>query len=181
MTCHRCRHSREIAQLDEIADESKREAERARLRAICSKCQLGENVPGDRSISLDTIIDGTVEKIVAVAPNVATTCTFAPGVIDGDAPKPPRPTNLPRADEDRLRQFLATAVGLDPLSVVIVLHAARRSGKTAAQAVRDFAADVRSYKESAIKATFHHKWKVTVCKLPELAAIHAATGERRGK
>ena len=31
MTCHRCRHSREIAHLDEIPDEAEREAERARL------------------------------------------------------------------------------------------------------------------------------------------------------
>ena len=173
MTCHRCRHSREIAQLDEISDESKRESERARLLAICSKCQLGEDLPGDSSISLDTIIDGSVEKVVDVAPNVATTCTFDPGVIDGDAPEPPRPTNLPRADEDKLRQLLATAVGLDPLSVVIVLHAARRSGKTAAQAIRDFAASVRAYKASSIKATVFNKWQATVGKIPELAAIHA--------
>ena len=159
----------------EIPDESKREAERARLAAICSKCHLGEDLPGDGSISLDAIHDGTVEKIANVAPNVATTYTFDPGEIDGDAPEAARPTNLPGADEDTLRQLLATAVGLDPFQVVVVLHVARRSRKTAAQAIRDFAADVRAHKETSIKATFHHKWKATVGKIPELAAIRKAT------
>ena len=183
MTCHHCRHSLEIAQLAEIPDETKREAERTRLAAICSKCHLGENLPGDGSISLDAIHDGTVGKIANVAPNVATTYTFDPGEIDGDAPEAAaRPTNLPGADEDTLRQLLATVVGLDPLSFIIVLHVARRSRKTAAQAVRDFAADVRAHKETSIKATFHHKWKATVGKIPELAAIRKATPpeERRG-
>lgn len=182
MTCYRCRHSREIAQIAEIPDEAKREAERARLAAICSKCHLGEHLPGDGNISLDAIHDGTVEKIADVAPNFATAYTFDPGEIDGDEPEAARPTNLPGADEDTLRQLLATAVGLDPLSVVIVLHSARRSGKTAAQAVRDFAADVRSYNGSAIKATFHHKWKTIVGKISELAAIRTATQteEKRG-
>ena len=175
MTCHHCRHSREIAQLAEIPDE----AERIRLAAICSQCTLSEGLPGDRSISLDTIHDGTDGRILDVAPNVATTYTFDPGEIDGDAPEPERPTNLPGADEDTLRQLLATVVGLDPLQVVVALHAVRRSGKTAAQAVRDFAAEVRAYKEAATKATFHAKWKRILGTIPELAAIRAAT-ERRG-
>ena len=181
MTCHHCRHSREIAQLAENPDETKREAERARLVAICSKCTLGEGVPGDRSVSLDVMLDGTVEKIADVAPNVATAYTFDPGAIDGDAPEAERPTNLPGADEDTLRQLFATVVGLDPLQFVVALHAARRSGKTAAQAVRDFAADVRAYsgKQNRRKATFHAKWKGILGKIPELAAIRAAT-ERRG-
>ena len=182
MTCHHCRHSREIAQLAEIPDEAKREAERARLAAICSKCHLGEDLPGDGSISLDAIHDGTAGKIANVAPNAATDYTFDPGEIDGDAQEPARATNLPGADEDTLRQLLATVVGLDPLSFIIVLHVARRSRKTAAQTVRDFAADVRAHKETSIKATFHQKWKATVGKIPELAAIRKATPskERRG-
>ena len=182
MTCHHCRHSREIAQLAEIPDEAKREAERARLAAICSKCHLGKDLPGDGSISLDAIHDGTVEKIADVAPNFATAYTFDPGEIDGDAPEAARPTNLPGADEDTLRQLLATAVGLDPFQIVVVLHVARRSQKTASQAIRDFAADVRAHKETSIKATFHQKWKTMVGKIPELAAIRTATQteERRG-
>ena len=183
MTCHHCKHNRAIAQLVEIPDEVKREAERARLAAICSKCKLGEEIAGDGSISLDTIHDGTAGRILDVAPNVATTYTFDPGEIDGDAPEAAaRPTNLPGADEDTLRQLLATVVGLDPLSFIIVLHVARRSRKTAAQTVRDFAADVRAHKETSIKATFHQKWKATVGKIPELAAIRKATPpeERRG-
>ena len=183
MTCHHCRHSRKIAHLDEIPDEAEREAERARLRAICVECQQGEQLPGDGRISLDAIIDGTADRLLDVAPNVATAYTFDPGEIDGDAPEAAaRPTNLPGADEDTLRQLLATVVGLDPLSFIIVLHVARRSRKTAAQAIRDFAADVRAHKETSIRATFHHKWKATVGKIPELAAIRKATPpeERRG-
>ena len=168
-----------IAQLAEIPDEAKREAERARLAAICSQCTLSKEVAGDGSVSLDAIHDGTAGRILDVAPNVATTYTFDPGEIDGDAPAPERPTNLPGADEDTLRQLLATVVGLDPLQIVVALHAVRRSGKTAAQAVRDFAAEVRAYKEAATKATFHAKWKRILGKIPELAAIRAAT-ERRG-
>lgn len=159
----------------EIPDEEKREAERARLAGICSKCHLGEEIAGDGSISLDTIHDGTVERIADVAQWAATAYAFDPGEIDGDAPEPARPTNLPGADEDALRQLFATVVGLDPLQFVVALHAARRSRKTAAQAVRDFAADVRAHKKTAIKATFHHKWKATVGKIPELAAIRTAT------
>lgn len=181
MTCHHCRHSREIARLAEIPDETKREAERARLAAICSKCHLGEDVPGGRSISLDAILDGTVGKITGVAANYATVHAFDPGEIDGDEAEPEKATELPDEDEDALRRLLATAVGLDPLQIVVALHAARRSDKTAAQAVRDFAADFRRYSvaENRRKATFHAKWKNILGKIPELAAIRAAT-ERRG-
>jgi hypothetical protein len=146
---------------------------------------MGEDLPGGGRVSLDAISDGAVYRVVPVAPNVATFDTFDPGEIDGGKPPPARPTNLPGADEDTLRQFIATVVGLDPLQFVVMLHVARRSGKTAAQAVRDFAADIRAYKtanEHAIQATFHAKWKAIVGKIPELAAIHAATvrEERRG-
>ena len=181
MTCHHCRHSREIARLAEILDETKREAERARLAAICSKCHMGEGVPGDNSVSLDALIDGTAARVLDIAPNFATAYTYDPGEIDGDEAEPEKATELPDEDEDALRRLLATAVGLDPLQIVVALHAARRSDKTAAQAVRDFAADFRRYSvaENRRKATFHVKWKNILGKIPELAAIRAAT-ERRG-
>ena len=183
MTCHRCRHSREIAQLSAITDEAEREAERARLAAICANCELGEDIAGDGSVSLDTIIDGSAERILDVAPNVATAYTFDPGEIDDGKPEAARPTNLPDADEDTLRRLLATAVGLDPLAFVVMLHAARRSDKTAAQAIRDFAAAVRAYKTTGknnTRATFHAKWKHMVGKIPELATIRTEGRGRRG-
>ena len=181
MTCHHCRHSRKIAHLDEIPDEAEREAERARLRAICVKCQQGEQLPGDGRISLDAIIDGTADRLLDVAPNYAPAYTFDPGEIDGDKTEPEKATELPDADEEALRQLLITAVGLEPLQIVVALHAARRSDKTAAQAVRDFAADFRRYNgdENSRKATFHAKWQRILGEIPELTAIRAAT-ERRG-
>jgi len=73
MTCNRCRHNREIARLVQ---------EQGRLREICSKCRLGDDIQGDASVSLDTIQDGTLGRVVKVAPNVSTSYTFDPGTID---------------------------------------------------------------------------------------------------
>lgn len=57
-------------------------AEQSRLREICSKCRLGEEIAGDGSISLDNIHDGTVGRVAKVAPEHATSCTFDPDEID---------------------------------------------------------------------------------------------------
>lgn len=175
MTCHRCRYAHEIAALAERPDE----AERARLLAICTKCTLGEEGRASGNVSLDAMTDGSADKFLDVAPHAATSYTFDPGEIDEETPEPEhaRPTNLPGADEDTLRRMIATAVQLHPLAFVVVLNRARRSGKSAAQAVRDFAADVRRLKgdkRQNLRATFHAKWKSMVGKIPELAAIRAA-------
>ena len=66
MTCHNCKHDREIA----------------RLREICSKCRLGEEVAGDGTVSLDTIHDGTVGRVVNVATNGQTCHTYNPDEMD---------------------------------------------------------------------------------------------------
>ena len=73
MTCTKCRHSREIARLAE---------EQARLRDICSKCRLGEDIAGDGSVSLDAIHDGTLDRVASVSPERSTAYTFDPGEID---------------------------------------------------------------------------------------------------
>lgn len=73
MTCTKCKYSREIARLAE---------QQARLRDICSQCNLGEEVAGDGSISLDTIQDGTIGRVVKVAPNFTPYHTYDPGEID---------------------------------------------------------------------------------------------------
>ncbi len=99
MTCAKCRHDREIARL---------EAEQARLREICSKCRLGEDIAGDGSVSLDAIRDGTVGRIARVAPGCATSCTFDPGEIDEPRRGPDEGT---RAD-DALATLLACVAAL---------------------------------------------------------------------
>ena len=73
MTCTKCRHNREIARLAE---------EQARLREVCSKCRLGEDIAGDGSVSLDAIHDGTLARVASVSPERSTSYTFDPGEID---------------------------------------------------------------------------------------------------
>ena len=79
MTCTKCRHNFEIARLAE---------EQARLREICSKCRLGEDLAGDGSVSLDVIHDGTVGRVAKVAPNHHASCTYDPGEIDEQRQEP---------------------------------------------------------------------------------------------
>ena len=73
MTCTKCRHSREIARLA---------AEQERLRDICSKCRLGEEIAGDGSVSLDAIHDGTLSRVASVSPERSTAYTFDPCEIE---------------------------------------------------------------------------------------------------
>lgn len=91
MTCTKCKHNSEIARLAE---------EQARLREICSKCRLGEDLAGDGSVSLDVIHDGTVGRVAKVAPNHPTSCTYDPGSIDEPRQEPDEGT--------RTRDTLAT-------------------------------------------------------------------------
>ena len=99
MTCTKCRHSREIARLAE---------EQARLREVCSKCRLGEDVAGDGSVSLDAIHDGTLSRVASVSPERATSCTFDPGEIDERGKGPDKDTRT----EDTLATLLSCAASL---------------------------------------------------------------------
>ena len=99
MTCHKCRHSREIAQLAE---------KQAQLREICAKCRLGEDLAGDGSLSLDTIHDGAVERVVPVAPNHKTAYTFDPGELDEPRQEPDAATRA----LDALTTLLACVAAL---------------------------------------------------------------------
>lgn len=99
MTCHNCRHSREIARLAE---------EQARLREICSKCRLGEDLAGGGGVSLDVIHDGTVDRVVKVAPNHPTSYTYDPGEIDDPRPEPDEETRT----RDALSTLLACVADL---------------------------------------------------------------------
>ena len=99
MTCHNCKHSREIA---------RHLKERSRLLAFCSKCTLGEHLPGDGSISLDAMLDGTADRIAKVAPNHPTSYTYDPGQIDEPRPEPDEETKT----RDALTTLLACVADL---------------------------------------------------------------------
>ncbi len=99
MTCAKCRHNREIARLVD---------EQARLRAICSKCRLGEDIAGDGSVSLDAVHDGTLGRVASVSPECATSCTFDPGGID----EPPQGPDEGTRTRDALATLLACVAAL---------------------------------------------------------------------
>ena len=103
MTCSKCKHSREIARLADFPDER----ERARLRDICSKCTLSEKLPGDGSVSLDNILDGTADRIAKVAPNHKTSYTYDPGEIDE-----PQEPDAKTQTRDTLQTLLACVAAL---------------------------------------------------------------------
>lgn len=99
MTCTKCKHTREIARLAE---------EQARLREICSKCRLGEDLAGDGSVSLDAIHDGTVDRVANVATNHPTSYTYDPGEID----EPRREPDAETRANDALTTLLACVAAL---------------------------------------------------------------------
>lgn len=105
MTCAKCRHSREIARLAE---------EQARLRDICSKCRLGEEIAGDGSVSLDAIHDGTISRVASVSPERSTSYTFDPGEIDERMHGPDEETRT----KDALATLLACVASLPYEQVV---------------------------------------------------------------
>ena len=159
MKCHKCKHNAEIA----------------RLRDICSKCELGDKCAVSDSVSLDTIHDGTLDRVVRVAPNHQTAYTFDPGTIDDPAAqeKPATIAELSDEEGEKLRAFLFRVMGLSPLLFVAALHFARRGGRRRlAGVIRDFAAHVRAYcGKGPSKATVSAKWKSLKAKIPELAAV----------
>jgi len=100
MTCTKCKHNREIARLAE---------EQARLREICSKCRLGEDLAGGGGVSLDVIHDGTVDRVAKVAPNHPTSYTYDPGEIDEPQQYPDTKTRT----RDALHTLLACFSAID--------------------------------------------------------------------
>ncbi len=107
MTCHKCRHNREIARLAE---------EQSRLREICSKCRLGEDLAGDNSISTDSITDGFLDHYNQTAPNHELISTFDPNQIDEPQPESDEATKT----RDALTTLLACAAVL-PFDLIVPL------------------------------------------------------------
>lgn len=127
MTCHKCRHNREIAQLAE---------EQARLREICSKCRLGEDISGGGSLSLDTISDGAVGRVAQVVPNAQTSYTFDPGEIDEQQPE----SGDEKRPRDALHTILACLGEIDYETFVKLFEAifTAKSGKVEAISREEF-------------------------------------------
>ena len=128
MTCSKCRHSREIARLAE---------EQARLRDICSKCRLGEDLAGDGSVSLDVIHDGTVGRVADVAPNHPTSYnTFDPGTIDEPQKEPDAETRA----RDALHTLLSCLAQIDYKTFTTLFEAifTAKSGKVKAFSQEEF-------------------------------------------
>jgi len=92
MTCHNCKHNREIA----------------KLREICSKCTLGDRTAGGGGVSLDTIQDGTAARVLPVVPNRPTSYTFDPGKID----EQPTAADESERTRDALTTLLACVAAL---------------------------------------------------------------------
>ena len=99
MTCAKCRHNREIARLA---------GEQARLRDICSKCRLGEEIAGDGSVSLDAIHDGTLSRVASVSPERSTAYTFDPCETEERMQEPDEGTRT----KDALATLLACVAAL---------------------------------------------------------------------
>lgn len=90
MTCHRCPHNAEIE----------------RLRAICSKCQLGDKCAVSGTFSLDNMTDGAIDdpRMKAQrAAGLASSASFDPSAI-GD---PPSPETQEERDRDAFVMLLA--------------------------------------------------------------------------
>lgn len=144
----------------------------------CHNCDRG---PGDACLTCKRIDQDDI-RIKREPKNINPElgeATYTPdpaAAIDGYEPPPANTaTGLSEGDEDALRRFLATVTGLDALAFLAALHFARRGrSRNLAQAVRDFAADVRAYKASArgmSRATIQKKWKTLVAMIPALAVF----------
>ena len=106
MTCHRCPHDAEIA----------------RLRAICSKCELGDKCAVSGTFSLDAMTDGAIDDPRMRARRAAglqSSAAFNPDGID----EPAAATSQEETDRDTFTMLLAdlSAVNYDRVHDLITL------------------------------------------------------------
>ena len=148
MTCTHCKHNREIA----------------RLRAICSKCRIGEDLAGDGSVSLDAVIDGTEDAFLPLAPGVSMASTFDPAeTLDGERTAPsPRPFS--QETTDALLRLVHEFAQLPPV-VASVLH-----GLLNRRTVTDVS---KQFGWSKQRVHFHVK--TALRRFPMFAAVYRAT------
>ena len=148
MTCTQCKHDAEIA----------------RLRAICSKCRLGEYVPGGDKVSLDAVIDGAADRILDVAPGVATVSTFDPAdTLDGERPAAASGFPFSEETEEALLRLVHEFAQLPPL-VAQVTHALLNR-----RTVHDVAEEIGWSNQ-----LLHYHLKKAVARFPAFAAVYRA-------
>ncbi len=111
MTCHSCPHDAEIA----------------RLRAICSKCELGDKCAVSGTYSLDNMTDGAIETgelRAKIAAGVSMVTTFNPDGMDeppaDDAAGRAVPS-MPESAEEYVLELLRRFAALT-LADVLVVH-----------------------------------------------------------
>lgn len=151
MTCTHCKHNREIA----------------RLRAICSKCRLGEDLAGDGSVSLDAVIDGTEDNFLPLVPGFSMASTFDPAdTLDGERPAA---SDLPFSEEtcEALLRLVHEFAQLPPV-VAQVFHALLNR-----RTVKDVAVELGWSKQR-----LHDNVKKAVARFPAFAAVYQATRAR---
>lgn len=147
MTCHNCRHNREIEQ----------------LREICTKCRVADgHISG--SVSLDAMIEGARYGFLKVAPDFSMVAHDDPAdKIDGEVPAP-SPLPFSQETNDALLRLVHEFAALPPV-VAAVFHALlnRRS-------VFDVAKQFGWSKQRV-----HYHVKKAMRRFPAFAAVYQAT------
>jgi len=110
MTCHKCPHNAKIE----------------RLRAICSKCQLGDKCAVSGTTSLDALTDGALETgnlRAKMAADVSSVATFNPDELDAPADDAARRVvpSMPEEAEEYVLELLRLFAALT-LADVLVVH-----------------------------------------------------------
>ena len=155
MTCHKCPHNAEIE----------------RLRAICSKCELGDKCAVSGTFSLDNMTDGAIDDQRMKAKRAAgleSATTFDPAEMD----EPPAAETAEERDRDAFVMLLADVAsvsyervndlvrlvrafeGLDRKEVELVQHFLNRG--TMASYARAFGLSKQTA-HARCKALFRHK------------------------
>ena len=151
MTCHHCKHNAEIA----------------RLRDVCSKCRLGEELAGDGSFSLDAVTDGTADSFLPLAPGVSLAQSFDPAdTLDGERPAAPA-SSFSEEARDAVLRLVHEFAQLPPV-VAQVFHALLNR-----RTVKDVADEIGYSKQH-----LHYYVKKAVARFPAFAAVYRATRAR---
>ena len=150
MTCHNCRHNREIEQ----------------LREICSKCRVADGHMSD-SVSLNAVLEGTEDDFLNVAPGFSMVTHDDPAdKMDGERTAD---SDLPFSEETReaLLRLVHEFTQLPPV-VAQVFHALLNR-----RTVKDVAVELGWSKQR-----LHARVKNAVARFPAFAAVYMATRAR---
>ena len=147
MACHNCKHNSEIA----------------RLRSICAKCRMGDGRNGG-SVSLDTVVVGTEDDFLKVAPGFSMVSHDDPAdKIDGETPAQ-SPLPFSQETTDALLRLVHEFAALPPV-VAAVLHALLNR-RTVVDVAKQFGWS---------KQRVHFHVKTALRRFPMFAALYRAT------